>query len=692
MDILGIKIIVLLLIGGIKFASGMLPLFLLPRLKTIGIKKRRLDKIMAGILCVGGGALLATVFVHMLPEVRETLRTAMKRLEGEEEGHEGHEDHEGHEGHDHDDHGYPFAELLTCAGFFAIYLIEAVVHKVFLSVHGHKGHSHGGGGGGHGHSHAVPAHMLTDEDPAAAAAGSSAHNDKDPEKYAVSTPNGSDSGVDNPVFRAENESVSAKSTPEMNGGVKTTMTRLTSPSNRPEMAEHPDAMNSGAGTASKSSGLFKTSGTDGSDKNVYNVSSATLTSYTTYSSNGDVSGGAMSVSGPESLDDVSLPNHLGKPELKSGGKSHKNASVRERKMLFSLRNFLIILALSIHSIFEGMAVGLQLRPVDVWKLLVAIGIHDTAIHFCIGMEMFAGGIKRLHITAYFATLGIVTPIGVVIGILATYDVTSGGSAGQDLVIAILQGLAGGTLLYITFYEVLDREKLGKNGMTGLTGCLLLVAGFAGMAGLEAVGGHSHGVPANPESLNGDHHGHSHGGHETTDSSHEHDHHDHGHPKSSEQFLKNLRDSLLKYKEDHDHEENDDHDHDHDDHDHDHGDHNHDHDDLEDHDHEDQNHSHHDHDHDHGIHDHDHNDHNHGHDDHEDHDHDDHDHDHDDHDHDHDDHDHEDEDHDHEHEDHDGDHEDYYNDHDHDHEHEDHDHDHDGHNHDHEHVDGDHKHR
>ena len=30
------------------------------------------------MLCVGGGVLLATVFVHMIPEVRESLETARK--------------------------------------------------------------------------------------------------------------------------------------------------------------------------------------------------------------------------------------------------------------------------------------------------------------------------------------------------------------------------------------------------------------------------------------------------------------------------------------------------------------------------------------------------------------------------------------------------------------------------------------
>ena len=51
----------------------------------------------------------------------------------------------------------------------------------------------------------------------------------------------------------------------------------------------------------------------------------------------------------------------------------------------------------------------------------------------------------------------------------------------------LQAIAGGTLLYITFYEVLDREKLTKFGMTGFVGCLLITLGFLSMAGLEAIG-------------------------------------------------------------------------------------------------------------------------------------------------------------------------------------------------------------
>lgn len=77
------------------------------------------------MLCIGGGVLLATVFIHMIPEVRESLASARK-LSNDDDEHE-------------DEHHYPVAELVVCAGFFIIYAIEALVHRIFGLNH----HSHG---------------------------------------------------------------------------------------------------------------------------------------------------------------------------------------------------------------------------------------------------------------------------------------------------------------------------------------------------------------------------------------------------------------------------------------------------------------------------------------------------------------------------------------------------------------------
>merc|ERR1712142_1116991 len=96
-----------------------------------------------------------------------------------------------------------------------------------------------------------------------------------------------------------------------------------------------------------------------------------------------------------------------------------------------------------------------------------------------------------------------TPIGIFIGIMVTVHIENA-SGEHILVIGVLQGLAAGTLLYITFFEVLARDKLSKYGMSGLVGAMAVMIGFTVMAGMEAQGGHSHG-------------GHGHAGH-----------HDHGH--------------------------------------------------------------------------------------------------------------------------------------------------------------------
>ena len=85
------------------------------------------------------------------------------------------------------------------------------------------------------------------------------------------------------------------------------------------------------------------------------------------------------------------------------------------------------------------------------------------------------------------TLASVTSLGIIIGMVVTDHADEEGNGTKAYVILTLQGLAAGTLLYITFYEVLDRQKLDKAGMTGCLGAFLIFFGFAIMAGLESLG-------------------------------------------------------------------------------------------------------------------------------------------------------------------------------------------------------------
>ncbi len=65
-----------------------------------------------------------------------------------------------------------------------------------------------------------------------------------------------------------------------------------------------------------------------------------------------------------------------------------------------LRGFLVVLALSLHAIFEGMAVGLTTKASFVWYLFFAIAAHKFVISFCIGIQFVTSGMRTLLIVLY----------------------------------------------------------------------------------------------------------------------------------------------------------------------------------------------------------------------------------------------------------------------------------------------------
>ncbi|CAH0594204.1 unnamed protein product [Chrysodeixis includens] len=165
----------------------------------------------------------------------------------------------------------------------------------------------------------------------------------------------------------------------------------------------------------------------------------------------------------------------------------------------ALRGLLIVLALSIHELFEGLAVGLESSTSHVWYMLGAVSAHKLVIAFCIGVELIATRTKTWLMIVYITTFAIVSPLGIGIGLLL---VGGQGAAAAGLSSVVLQGLASGTLLYVIFFEI------WKGDRTGILQYFASVVGFFIMFGLQLLTGHSH--------------SHSHGG-----GGHDHSH-DHGH--------------------------------------------------------------------------------------------------------------------------------------------------------------------
>ncbi|XP_056640666.1 protein zntD [Diorhabda sublineata] len=118
-------------------------------------------------------------------------------------------------------------------------------------------------------------------------------------------------------------------------------------------------------------------------------------------------------------------------------------------------NLGLIAALSVHALLEGLVVGLETKPEKVLLLLGAIASHKLVISFCLGIELSsASSISNLKHFCYIFIFSVGSAAGILIGMFIS---NIPGSV-REIVIPILQGLAGGTLLYVTVSEVLPRER------------------------------------------------------------------------------------------------------------------------------------------------------------------------------------------------------------------------------------------
>lgn len=147
----------------------------------------------------------------------------------------------------------------------------------------------------------------------------------------------------------------------------------------------------------------------------------------------------------------------------------------------SFRSFILILSLSLHSIFEGIAIGLQSAQSEVLQIAIAILIHKSIIAVSLSLLLMQSNVKIKWFVLSIVMFALMSPIGIGIGI----GVMQTQASGSSLVQAVLEGLAAGTFVYITFLEILPHE-LNSNKWR-LPKVIFILLGFAGMAGLRFLG-------------------------------------------------------------------------------------------------------------------------------------------------------------------------------------------------------------
>ncbi|XP_018934460.1 zinc transporter ZIP1 [Cyprinus carpio] len=147
----------------------------------------------------------------------------------------------------------------------------------------------------------------------------------------------------------------------------------------------------------------------------------------------------------------------------------------------SFRSFMLFLSLSLHSVFEGLAIGLQTTDTKVLEICIAILVHKSIIVFSLSVKLVQSEVRPLWVALYVAFFAVMSPLGIGIGIIVIESQLEAGTFIQ----AVLEGLAAGTFVYITFLEILPHEL--NSPERPLLKVLFLLFGFSVMAGLSFLG-------------------------------------------------------------------------------------------------------------------------------------------------------------------------------------------------------------
>ncbi|KAM4548917.1 zinc transporter ZIP3-like isoform 1-T1 [Odontesthes bonariensis] len=157
------------------------------------------------------------------------------------------------------------------------------------------------------------------------------------------------------------------------------------------------------------------------------------------------------------------------------GHHHGHLSPAELAGAGPLRLASLVLALSAHSVFEGLALGLQEDAAKLGSLLLGVAVHETLAAVALGVSVAKASLGMRDAAKLGVTVSLMIPLGTLVGMGIESTQTLAGA----VVSLLLQGLAAGTFLFVTFFEILSRELEDKRDR--LLKVLFLILGYAALA-------------------------------------------------------------------------------------------------------------------------------------------------------------------------------------------------------------------
>lgn len=160
-----------------------------------------------------------------------------------------------------------------------------------------------------------------------------------------------------------------------------------------------------------------------------------------------------------------------------------------------IQAYVFVLALSMHSLLEGLGMSGKNSESVLYRFLVGLFAHKWIEAFALGVTVMSSGIPRVTAFGLITFYTILTPVGIVGGMLAdfwslssTASSVKSASAGNALLPYIFNGLAAGSFMFVSCIEMIPPE-FHKREDTALVKFLAVCLGFMIMA--VAATYHSH---------------------------------------------------------------------------------------------------------------------------------------------------------------------------------------------------------
>ena len=134
----------------------------------------------------------------------------------------------------------------------------------------------------------------------------------------------------------------------------------------------------------------------------------------------------------------------------------------------TLTPYILLMALSLHGIFEGIALGVLNNNSECIILFIAIIAHKWAESFALGISFYNAGIQTKIFIEMLTIFTFFTPVGILIGM---YFSKSG-----LLIEGIMLSISSGTFIYVSTSEVIV-EEFSSKGSKHIKFWCYLMGGF-----------------------------------------------------------------------------------------------------------------------------------------------------------------------------------------------------------------------